>query len=97
MNELSEKIETAQRLLYETEVTAPRFLAVRDRLKEAQPVYAVVRMSSGHAVELEANETTQIEPGDTIKIELPQPGAGVQLEEARQFGRHLAGAWTEKR
>lgn len=97
LNELSERIETAQRLLYETEVTAPRFLAVRGRLKEAQPVYAVVRVSSGRTIELEANETTQIEPGDTIKIELPQPGSGVQLEEARQSGPNFAGAWTEKR
>jgi protein involved in polysaccharide export with SLBB domain len=95
LNELSQKIETAQRLLYETAVTAPRFLAVRGRLKEAQPAYAVVRTSSGRAIELEANEMTQIEPGDTIKVELPQPGA--QLEEARQSGPHLAGAWTEKR
>ena len=100
LNELNERIETAQRLLYETEVTAPRFLAVRNRLKEAQPVYSVVRVSSGRTTELEAAETTQIEPGDTIKIELPQPGAGVQLEEARearQAGPTFAGSWTEKR
>lgn len=104
LNELNERIETAQRLLYDTEVTAPRLLAVRNRPKEAQPVYAVVRVSSsGSALELEANETTQIEPGDTIKIELPQPGSGVQLEEAReareprQAGRTFAGSWTEKR
>ena len=97
LNELSERIETAQRLLYETEVTAPRFLAVRGKLKEAQPVYTVVRVSLGRATELEANEATQIEPGDTIKIELPQPGGGVQLEEARQSGPSFAGTWAEKR
>lgn len=97
LNELNERIETAQRLLYETEVTAPRFLAVRSRLKEAQPIYTVVRVSLGRATELEANEATQIEPGDTIKIELPQPGGGVQLEEARQSGPSFAGTWAEKR
>jgi polysaccharide export outer membrane protein/exopolysaccharide production protein ExoF len=74
LNELGEKIETAQRLLYETEVSAPRLLAVRSRLKETQPAYTVVRVISGRAVELEANDATQIEPGDTIKIELPVPG-----------------------
>jgi protein involved in polysaccharide export with SLBB domain len=104
LNELNERIETAQRLLYDTEVTAPRFLAVRNRPKEAQPTYAVVRVISGRPIELEANEATQIEPGDTIKIELPQPGGGVQLEEAREArearqsgGPHFAGSWTEKR
>jgi polysaccharide export outer membrane protein/exopolysaccharide production protein ExoF len=77
LNEIGEKMETAQRLLYDTEVTAPRFLSVRSsRLKEIQPIYAVVRVISGRAVELEANEATLIEPGDTIKIELPQPGDG---------------------
>ena len=57
LNEIGEKMETAQRLLYDTEVTAPRFLSVRSsRLKEIQPIYAVVRVISGRAVELEANE-----------------------------------------
>jgi polysaccharide export outer membrane protein/exopolysaccharide production protein ExoF len=98
LNEIGEKMETAQRLLYDTEVTAPRFLSVRSsRLKEIQPIYAVVRVISGRAVELEANEATLIEPGDTIKIELPQPGEGVELREARQTGPYLAGSWTEKR
>jgi protein involved in polysaccharide export with SLBB domain len=95
LNELGERIETAQRLLYETEVSAPRLLAVRSRLKETQPAYTVVRVISGRAVELEANDATQIEPGDTIKIELPQPGDGVLLREARQSGPYLSGSWTE--
>ena len=103
LNELNEKIETAQRLLYDTEVTAPRLLVARSRLKEAPPVYSVVRVSAGRAIELVADETTQIEPGDTVKIELPQPGSDVQLEEAReardarQSGPTFAGSWTEKR
>jgi protein involved in polysaccharide export with SLBB domain len=97
LNELGEKIETAQRLLYETEVSAPRLLAVRSRLKETQPAYTVVRVISGRAVELEANDATQIEPGDTIKIELPHPGEAVELRQARQSGPYLAGSWTEKR
>ena len=51
---------------------------------------------------MEANEMTQIEPGDAIKVELPLPG-GVQLEEARearetrQSGPSFAGSWTDKR
>jgi polysaccharide export outer membrane protein/exopolysaccharide production protein ExoF len=96
LNELGERIETAQRLLYETEVSAPRLLSVRSsRLKEIQPTYTIVRVSSGRPVEVEANDATQIEPGDTIKIELPQPGDGVLLREARQSGPYLAGSWTE--
>ena len=97
LNEIGERIETAQRLLYETEVSAPRLLAVRSRLKETQPAYSVVRVISGRAVELEANDATQIEPGDTIKIEFPHPGDAVELREARQYGPHLAGSWSEKR
>jgi protein involved in polysaccharide export with SLBB domain len=98
LNELGEKIETAQRLLYETEVSAPRLLSVRNRIKESAPNYTVVRVISGRAVELEANDATQIEPGDTIKIELPHPGDAVELREARQSsGPYLAGSWTEKR
>jgi protein involved in polysaccharide export with SLBB domain len=98
LNELGEKIETAQRLLYDTEVSAPRLLAVRNRIKDSAPNYTVVRVISGRPVELEANDATQIEPGDTIKIELPLPGDAVELREARQSsGPYLAGSWTEKR
>jgi protein involved in polysaccharide export with SLBB domain len=99
LNELGERIETAQRLLYDTEVSAPRLLAVRNRIKESAPNYTVVRVISGRPVELEANDATQIEPGDTIKIELPLPGDAVELREARQSsgGPYLAGSWTEKR
>jgi protein involved in polysaccharide export with SLBB domain len=105
LNELNERIETSQRLLFDTEVTAPRVLAVRSRMKEAQPIYSVVRVSGGRSMELDANESTQIEPGDTIKVELPLPASGgTQLEEARdardntrQPGPTFAGSWTEKR
>jgi polysaccharide export outer membrane protein/exopolysaccharide production protein ExoF len=103
LNELNEKIETAQRLLFDTEVTAPRVLAVRSRMKDAAPIFSVVRVTGGRSMELEANESTQIEPGDTIKVELPLPTGGSQLEEAREArdtrmpGPTFAGSWTEKR
>ncbi len=71
LDELDRKSETAEQLLYEAEVTAPQLIAQRDRSRRVQPVYAIIRQSGGKAVELSASESTAVEPGDTIKVEVP--------------------------
>lgn len=74
MNEISRKADTAMQMLHDTEVTAPRLLALRTRAQQAEPTYAVVRpMPDGKSTELPATETTMIEPGDTIKVKIPLP------------------------
>lgn len=73
LDALSRKADTAVQLLYESEISAPRLLAQRDRAARAQPIYTIVRPTEKGIVELTAQESDSLEPGDTIKVEIPLP------------------------
>ena len=81
LDELSQKINTSERLLFETEVIAPRIIKMRSNSKPVQPTYTIVRQIAGQPIEVAATESTTLEPGDTLKIELPLPAQG-QVETA---------------
>ena len=82
LDEISHRLRTTQELLYETEVTTPRYVAMRTQGRKNQPVLTVVRQRGGRSIEAQATEATVLEPGDTIKIELPTPDP-IQLDFAR--------------
>ncbi|TIO09461.1 MAG: sugar ABC transporter substrate-binding protein [Mesorhizobium sp.] len=72
LDALDSKTETARRLLYDSEISAPTLLARRAELDLAAPIYTIFRPSAdGTTVQIQANETSVVEPGDTIKIEIP--------------------------
>jgi protein involved in polysaccharide export with SLBB domain len=71
LDELDQKSETAEQLLYEAEVTAPQLTAQRARSRRIQPTYTIVRQRGENAVELSVSESTAVEPGDTIKVDVP--------------------------
>jgi protein involved in polysaccharide export with SLBB domain len=73
LNEIHRKADTAVQLLHESEITAPALLAMRSRSERAQPVYKIVRTTGSGTTEFIADETTPIEPGDSVKIEIPLP------------------------
>jgi polysaccharide biosynthesis/export protein ExoF len=73
LEELDRRTETADQLLYEAEVTAPQLLAQRARSRRVRPVYTIVRQREGNAFELDASESTAVEPGDTIRVEISFP------------------------
>lgn len=74
MNEVSRKADTAMQMLRDSEITAPRLLALRNRTEEAQPIYSLMRMTAdGKATEVPATETTVVAPGDTVKVKIPLP------------------------
>jgi protein involved in polysaccharide export with SLBB domain len=77
LNEVTSKADTAVQLLHETEVTAPALLALRERSERAKPIFKIVRTTDSGSEELTAEETTPIEPGDTVKIEIPPPQSGL--------------------
>ncbi|TGS82688.1 sugar ABC transporter substrate-binding protein [Mesorhizobium sp. M3A.F.Ca.ET.174.01.1.1] len=77
LNEITSKADTAVQLLHDTEVTAPALLALRERAQSAKPVFKIVRTTAGGSEELAVEETTPIEPGDTVKIEIPRPKSGL--------------------
>lgn len=75
LEQTSQKYETQQRLLYDSEVTVPRLVASRRRdSKQTEPTYTIIRPRvEGEPERIEASELTLVEPGDTIKVELPLP------------------------
>ncbi|MEP9399337.1 polysaccharide biosynthesis/export family protein [Mesorhizobium sp. KR2-14] len=74
LNEIASKGDTAVQLLHESEISAPRLLASRAAAARAQPTYSIIRRSEGGETrQIAATETTEVEPGDTIKVEMPLP------------------------
>lgn len=95
LDEIGTKLRTTEDLLYDTEVTAPRYVAMRTQARKNQPVFTVVRQSAGRSVEVQATETTSLEPGDTIKIEFPTPDPS-QLEFARRRDNQAPASMSEE-
>ncbi len=73
LDETSRKADTAAQLLHESEVSAPRLLALRAKAQRAKPVYTIMRPGGSGTIELQATEVTEVAPGDTIKVEIPLP------------------------
>ncbi|MET0597090.1 MAG: polysaccharide biosynthesis/export family protein [Mesorhizobium sp.] len=71
LEELRSKADTAVELLHEAESSAPRLLALRKQSLTAEPKLTIVRQSESGPVEIAATEATAVEPGDTVKVELP--------------------------
>ncbi|WP_348935229.1 polysaccharide biosynthesis/export family protein [Aquabacter sp. CN5-332] len=82
LEQIEHKTVTGQKLLYEAEVIAPRLLADHIRGRRLLPTYVIVRQVDGRPVEIQASETTLVEPGDTVKIDLPLPGDGPPVQAA---------------
>ncbi|MGF7004699.1 polysaccharide biosynthesis/export family protein [Aminobacter sp. BE322] len=74
INDIARKTDTAVQLLHDSEVTAPRLLALRTRTEEIEPIYTIVRPEAdGKSVEVAATEAMPVEPGDTVKVKIPLP------------------------
>jgi protein involved in polysaccharide export with SLBB domain len=80
------RMETAERLLRESSVTFPSLLAMRRSGGKSQPVYRIVRRVDGQTKEMTVSETAPVEPGDTLKVEIPLPEGLDQLSTGRGRG-----------
>jgi polysaccharide export outer membrane protein/exopolysaccharide production protein ExoF len=77
LNEVTSKSDTAVQLLQETQIAAPALLALRQGAQRAKPIFKIVRQKDSSTEELAAEETTLVEPGDTVKVEIPLPQSGL--------------------
>ncbi len=83
------KMATADRLLYDLEVTYPRLLASRRQDSKTQPTYRIVRRVDGQAKEVPVQDNARIEAGDTLKVEIPLPDNFAQPAPANR-GQNLS-------
>lgn len=69
LDQLTGRLRTAERLLADSRAAAPGVI-VSDR----KPVitYKIIRQHNGLAVELAATESSAVEPGDTVKMEVQE-------------------------
>jgi polysaccharide export outer membrane protein/exopolysaccharide production protein ExoF len=68
------RYKTEEKLLYDSEVVYPRLMTSRQQdSAKNEPKYSIVRRIDGASKEIAAEETTDVLPGDTIKVELPTP------------------------
>ncbi len=88
LDELAQKANTLENLAYEAEVIFPDYLAQRTRDEKVLPIYSVVRRIGGRAIETAVSETAAVEPGDTIKVEIPRadrlPGVAASAPRPRR-------------
>ncbi len=71
LEQLKPRMEVAERLILEAEVSAPRFLSDRAQARRAKPTYRVSRQTGTAAQEIVAEDTTMLMPGDSVSVELP--------------------------
>lgn len=77
LNEVTSKSDTAVQLLQETQIAAPALLALRQGAQRTKPIFRIIRPKDSGTEELAAEETTLVEPGDTVKVEIPLPQSGL--------------------
>ena len=74
LEENRRKESTAEQLLYNSEVTAPQLLARRNASSRVEPIYTIFRRTAeGQSITINADETTVVEPGDTLRVTIPLP------------------------
>lgn len=85
LQQIAQELTVNQRLLAETKsqaVTSPMHLVSAtsgdqgaDKAVEPKIHYTVTRQVRGGVIDIDANENTLLEPGDTIKVDMTIPGA----------------------
>jgi exopolysaccharide production protein ExoF len=87
LEEVAQKLTTADRLLFETEVIAPQAAEERmQAVKENRPIYALVRKANGKDVETIVTENTDVLPGDIVKVQRPLDAESPSVDPARASG-----------
>ena len=64
--------QTTESLMNETQRVAPFILANIQEQQKREPIFKIIRAGVNSTTPIIANESTKIEPGDTLKIEIPR-------------------------
>jgi polysaccharide export outer membrane protein/exopolysaccharide production protein ExoF len=68
LEELGRRIETASQLVDAAAAASPYVIDSDDSGRMAEPVYYLVRRVNDQTTELQVDETTPVQPGDTVKV-----------------------------
>jgi protein involved in polysaccharide export with SLBB domain len=70
IDQFTAKLTTARALISEAAVTAPRLALDRSTIAARAPSFAISRSMNGHSVQVSVEETTSVEPGDVVRVEV---------------------------
>jgi protein involved in polysaccharide export with SLBB domain len=74
LEEQWQQADSAQKLLYETELTAQQVGKEGDIEGSVAPTYSITRKVDGKVDQLFVSESTPVEPGDVVRVHLPTRG-----------------------
>ena len=80
LDEIGNKTNTAVQLLRELAMFAPRLLSMRAQANSVKPIYTIIRRGQDGDTRITANEDMLIEPGDTVKVDMPPIPSADDLE-----------------
>jgi hypothetical protein len=72
LDELERRHATAEALVLEAPISSARLVSTGDRLIRSRISYTITRPAGGTAIDIAATETTFVQPGDTVRVEVPQ-------------------------
>jgi polysaccharide export outer membrane protein/exopolysaccharide production protein ExoF len=72
LDELERRHATAEALLLEAPVSSARLVSTGDQSLRSRISYTITRPAGGTAIDIAATETTLVQPGDTVRVEVPQ-------------------------
>ncbi len=77
LDDVKSRYQTAQRILSETKPLVGGGLGAVNEAEDTGPDYSIVRMKDGEPTTIRATDSTFVEPGDTIKVTVPEPQLGL--------------------
>jgi protein involved in polysaccharide export with SLBB domain len=70
IDQASARLGTANQLVDEATVIAPRLALERDETNLRKPVYSVIRRRDGTSVQLAVDQNADVEPGDVVRVDI---------------------------
>jgi polysaccharide export outer membrane protein/exopolysaccharide production protein ExoF len=77
LDDVKTRYQTARKILSETKPLIGGGLGAVNQAEDTGPDYSIVRMKNGEPTTIRATEATFVEPGDTIKVTVPEPQLGL--------------------
>lgn len=82
LDELERRIHTADTLMDQADAAGVQLSSYQSNVRKAEQVYTIIRKVDGTFQKLSATETTELQPGDTLKVEAPSVATPAEPERA---------------
>ncbi|MGF1619038.1 MAG: polysaccharide biosynthesis/export family protein [Rhodomicrobiaceae bacterium] len=77
LDDVKTRFRTARQILSETKPLVGGALSAANQAEDTGPDFSIVRMKDGEPTTIRATDSTFVEPGDTIKVTVPEPQLGL--------------------